>query len=214
MARLETLKKLETTLEKFLGRAVDTETARLENFQSIDLLDDIARDSMKGRFINNRLGSWFARNNELLSNKNMKEFEISAIANLLNDIQSAMDPSDAETQKLAEEIDHWKEQGIAPKRKLVLKMKGETAELSITEKFMELLKKEAELLEFDPNKGEHLLTILDDVLKSADAKEDPMFVHLAASIIYFMRMHGYKVGPFVKRLKEIELKKTGGSHAG
>jgi hypothetical protein len=58
------------------------------------------------------------------------------------------------------------------------------------------------------------LIILDDVLKSAEAKEDPMYVHLAASIIYFMRMNGYKVGPFVKRLKEIEKIKAGESHAG
>ncbi|SYZ74503.1 hypothetical protein TRIP_C90131 [Candidatus Zixiibacteriota bacterium] len=214
MARLETLKKLETTLENFLRQAVEAETARLEHFQSIDTLDDIARDSMKGRFINNRLGNWFARNKGLLDIKDMKEFEISSIANLLNEIQSGMDRSDTETDKLADEIEHWKEQGIVPKRRLILKGKAESDQPNITEKFLEMLKKEAEFLEYEPNKGEHLLTILDDVLKSAEAKEDPMYIHLAASMIYFMRMNGYKVGPFVKRLKEIEQAKSGGSHAG
>ena len=50
---------------------------------------------------------------------------------------------------------------------------------------------------------DHLLTVLDDLLSSAESKTDRMYEHLAASLIYFLRLEGYKVDPYVKRLRRI-----------
>jgi hypothetical protein len=209
LARLETLKKLEATLERFLDKVVASEGDRVDIFGGIDSLDDIARDSLKGRLINRQLGRWFARHNRLVDNAKLEETEVSSIANLLGEIRAGLDSNDPETRKLSEEIERWKDKGIVPKRKLVLKLKSEKQDQTITDKFRGLLKQEKDYLDFEQKSSDHLLTILDDVLKSADAKEDTMFIHLAGSIIYFLKMNGYKVEPFVKRLKEIERNKAG-----
>jgi hypothetical protein len=193
--------------------AIDLESESPETFRSIDTLDDIARDSFRGRFINNQLGNWFARNTEFLSKGKLKDGEISAIANLLGDIKSGLDDNDPETRKLSEEIERWREKGVIPKRKLILKMKAREDEPDITEKFAALLKKEENYFQFEQADADHLLSSLDDVLKSAEAKEDTMFIHLAASIIYYLKMNHYKVGPFVKKLREIEIRKLGMPHA-
>ena len=213
MSRLESLKKLEIVLENFLVRAVDLETKRLETMSGIDALDEIARQSLKGRLVSNQLGNWFARHNEFLLPDRLKDSEISMIANLLSEIKTGLDSSDPESRKLADEIERWKDKGIAPKRKLILKMKPSSEAPSVTERFAEFLRKEKELLELEEYNEEHLLSILDDVMKSAEAKEDRMFIHLAGSIIYFLRMNGYKVTPYVKRLKQIEKDRLGMAYA-
>jgi len=209
LTRLETLKKLESVLERFLAGVVEIETEQIEAFRGIDTLDDIAKDSFKGRFINNQLGNWFARYGRVVDGGRLKEDEVSTIANILSEIKSGLDSSDPETKKLSDEIERWREKGVVPKRKLVLKMKGEGAEQNIAEKFVALLKQESEHLEFEQKGSAHLISILDDILKSAEAKEDRMFMHLAGSVIYYLKINGYKVGPFVRRLKEIEKNKFG-----
>jgi hypothetical protein len=181
--------------------------------REITFLDDIARESFRGRYINSRLGNWFANNNTLLEGGRLRDTDITAIGNLLGDIKSGLDETDPESKKLAEEIDHWRIKGVVPGRKLILKMKGDTDEPTISEKFAEILKREAEFFENYQDNKKHLLTILDDILKSADAKEDEIYIHLAGAAIYFLKMNGYKVGPFVKRLKEIEESKLGNKHA-
>ena len=54
----------------------------------------------------------------------------------------------------------------------------------------------------------HLLSALDDILRSAELKNDSMYAHLAGSMIYYLKANGYKVEPFVKRLKDIEQKRS------
>jgi hypothetical protein len=50
----------------------------------------------------------------------------------------------------------------------------------------------------------HILSYLDDALKSAEAGRDQFYLHLAGSIIYFLKINGYKIDPYVKRLKNLE----------
>ncbi len=212
-ARIESLKRLEAILENFLGRAVELEINNLNNISRIDSLDEIARQSLKGRLVNQQLGNWFARNRDYLDSERLKETEVETIANLLSEIKKGLDSSDPESRKLADEIERWKDKGIVPKRKLILKMKPAVGGMSITEKFADYLGREKEILEQEEYSQEHLLSILDDILKSAEAKEDHIFIHLAGSIIYFLRMNGYKVSPYVKRLKQIEKERLGIAYA-
>lgn len=204
MSRLKTLRKLESTLESFLTRVVEAEQGRMNSLSSVDTLDEIARDSLKGRIVNNRLGDWFANNRNTVEKKQLDMSSIESIGNLLSDIRSGLDPADPISRKLSDQIDKWREEGIIPRRKLILKMSKKAPDEDFLGKFMDFMGREKELFDSGEFEGRHLLSILDDVLKSAEAKEDTMFLHLAGSMIYFLKMNGYKVTPFAKRLKEIE----------
>ncbi|MFH2037489.1 MAG: hypothetical protein ABIJ45_13890 [Candidatus Zixiibacteriota bacterium] len=209
MSRLETLKTLESTLVSFLEGAVEIESDRLSNFKSIDMLEEIASDCLRGRYINNRLGNWLAVNRNILDTHQYDEKEVSMIGNLLDDIKKGLDESDPGTKKLTSEIADLKEHGFKPKRKLVLKLHHKAEENKLLDDLNNMLKTESKIFDSGEYSGKHLLTALDDILKSAELKPDPMYVHLAASMIYFLKMNGYKISPFVKRLKEIEKNKFG-----
>ena len=210
MSRLAVLKRLESTLESFLSRAVESEKGKIEALHSLETLEEMARDSLKGRHIGNRLGDWLARNQSAFQHDRFSAEDLTFVGNLLSDIRSGLDGADPESVKLSEEIGRLREKGVIPKRKLILKMKSRsTEEDDLLGKFVELSKREAEYVGSGLFHQRHLLSVLDDVLKSAAAKEDRMYVHLAGSIIYFLKMKGYRVEPFVKRLKEIENEKSG-----
>jgi len=209
VTRLEVLKQLESKLERFLAGVVEIESEQIENFRRIDSLDEIARESLRGRFVANQLGNWFATNKNLLESGRLGESRMDNIANMLGDIRSGLDDSDPESSKLAKEIDEWRQKGVVPKRKLVLKFKPKQGETNLVEKFSALLAKETEYLDSGEFEGDHLLSALDDILKSAEAKEDAMYLHLAGTIIYYLKINGYKVTPYARRLKEIENRKFG-----
>jgi hypothetical protein len=118
--------------------------------------------------------------------------------------QCLIDNDDADYLKLAEEAKSWLQTFGNGAIRLTLKRTKEEA--SLTERFQRLLTKEAEELGMLLSRNEHLLTCLDDVLKSAEAKPDAMYRHLAATIIYFLQTEGYKVDPYIERLRRINLK--------
>lgn len=209
MSRLETLKKLESTLESFIARAVNAEAGRLDTARSLDDLGDIAQESLRGRFINNRLARWMTESRKYLDTGRFDSDKLSRIGSLFADIQSGLDLSDPEAKKLHGEIENWKSAGAVPKRKLVLKAPIPAPATDLLELYLQYLKNEIEYVENEQKRQGHILSILDDVLKSAEAKIDPMYIHLAGSLIYFLKNRGYKVAPFVKRLKDIEQQKLG-----
>jgi hypothetical protein len=218
LSRLETLKSLESTIENFLTGVVEAEKDKISAFFCVDSLDNIAQDCLKGRYVNNRLGNWFAKGRDLLESNRFSLDEMTAIGNLLDDIKKGLDESDATTEKLEKEIENWRTKGVTPSRKLVLKLHKKPEKEDLLNSFNSMLSKELALLGSGEYDNKHLLTILDDFLKSAEFKEDRMFLHLAASMIYYLKMKGYKITPFVKRLKEIEtvkldgIQKSGGSN--
>jgi len=213
VSRLDTLKKLESTLERFLEKAVAVDEKKYVTWKSLDALDNIARDSLRGRYINNRLGDWFASNKRNLDEKRFNSEEMESIANLLGEIRSGLDEYDPGSKKLSEEIENWRESETVPKRKLIIKGKLPKEETGLFDKFVDLLKRQSEYLESGEFEGHHLLSVLDDVLKSASAKIDRTYLHMAGSIIYYLKLKGYKVTPYVKRLKEIEKEKGAVTHA-
>lgn len=204
MSRLEALKTLESTLENFLTRVIEIQDPKINRLSSIDMLNEIARDSLRGRFINNRLGDWFADNRIILEKSEFAPDELTRVGNMLESIKKGLDESEPASKKLADEIDSWKAKGVIPKRKLILKLKPETPGADLFSKFKAVLSREFGHLDSGEFDGRHMLTVLDDVLKCADAKEDDFYLHLAASMIYYLKMKGYKVSPFVKRLRRIE----------
>lgn len=89
--------------------------------------------------------------------------------------------------------------------KVTLRRSAEKTDENLTGAFFETLWSEMEYLEHVMDSGEHALTILDEMLSCADAKIDPMYQHLAASFIYFLKQRGYKMAPYVQRLREISI---------
>jgi len=207
LSRLQVLKKLESTLENFLGQAVEPKKTSIEMRNSIDTLDNIAGESLRGRYISNQLTNWLSQNRFFLESDNINESEITKVANFLSNIKSGLDNSDPRSQELIKEIDNWRDKGVIPKRKLILKLKPKTGEKNLLKEFMDIVSRESLYINSGEFDNMHLLSVLDDILKSAELKEDRMFIHLAGSIIYYLKANGYKVDPFVKRLKEIEQKK-------
>ncbi len=204
MSRLEVLHNLESTLEDFLQRAVGTHRGTEETIETIKQLDEITQLSLKGRTVTNQLGDWLAKNKALLQFNRLSKSHGMAVANLLGDIKTGLDINDPASKKLADEIDRWRELGVIPKRKLVLRRPAEDSKKDLTSDFNILLKDEMEYLAFSLSRGDHLLMVLEDMLDSAAAGDNPLFLHMAGSIIYYLKTKGYKVGPFVKRLKNIE----------
>lgn len=50
----------------------------------------------------------------------------------------------------------------------------------------------------------HLLSVLDDTLKSAELQKSKDALILSALIIYYLKQSGYLVLPYVERLREAE----------
>jgi len=142
--RLKTLKRLESTLQHLLTSVARLETKQIETLNSINVLDDIARDSLKGRYVNNRLGSWMAQNRVLVDEGRLKKTAISAVGNILSDIKNGLDTTDPESKKLFDEIDGWFTKGVVPGRKVVLSRPPEISESDLTDKYFDLIKKETE----------------------------------------------------------------------
>jgi len=180
------------------------ETEQIETLSSINVLDDIARDSLKGRYVNNRLGSWMAKNRVLVTEGRFRKTSISAVGNLLNDIKSGLDRTDPESKKLFDEIDSWFSKGVVPGRRVVLSRPPEISEQDLTDQYLELIKNEVEQITYYKEQGDHILSMLDDILKSASVKTDPLYLHMAGSIIYFLKNKGYKIEPYVKKLRFLE----------
>ena len=209
MSQLQTLKRLETTLEQFLTSVARLESEQIEALGSINVLDDIARDSLKGRYINNRLGDWMAKNRMMVNEGRLKKTAISEVGNLLSDIKSGLDITDPEAKKLSDEIGNWFSKRIVPGRRLVLSRPPEIPDTELADKFSDLIKRESEEVAYHLQKGDHILSMLDDILKSAETKIDPLYLHLAGSIIFFLKNSGYKIEPYVRRLKSLEHNHSG-----
>lgn len=204
MSRHEVLKKLEATLENFLSEAVEPEKKTVDGTRTVETLDEIAGSSLRGRYVNNQLSSWFSKNGRLLESRSLNEDDITKIANFLGNIRTGLDDSDPESKELSEKIDDWRERGVVPKRRLILKLKRKTTDKNLLKEFMEILSRESQYINSGEFEDMHLLSALDDILKSAELKADPMYAHLAGSMIYYLKSNGYKVEPFVKRLKDVE----------
>jgi hypothetical protein len=210
LSRYEVLKKLESTLETFLQEAVSPEKMLVDGTRTLATLDEITEDSLRGRYVNNRLSNWFSKNGRLLESGSLNEADMTRVANFLGSIKTGLDDSDPESKKLSEKIDDWRDRGVVPKRKLILKLKPKTTDKNLLKEFMNLLAKESQYINSGEFEDMHLLSALDDILKSAELKDDRMYIHLAGTMIYYLKSNGYKVDPFVKRLKDIENNKRPG----
>ncbi len=211
MSEIETLKRLETTLESFLERAVFVKSERIKALAGINRLDDIARKVVDGDDLTDSIGRWFAEHNRLLADGLLTPAEQNRIAELLAEIRRELrvnEESSPAVYKIATEIERWRGGPKTTGIKLVLKRGPETAEQTDSEptisKFANTLEKISAVYSDVSAGKKHILSILDDSLKSATIQKNPDTLILSGLLIYYLKLRGYKVDPFVKRLKEAE----------
>jgi hypothetical protein len=61
---------------------------------------------------------------------------------------------------------------------------------------------QSKMLDYYQQTGQHPFTAIDSLLKTLDKSSDIKSSHLAASMLYFMKLKGYKVAPYVERLRK------------
>ncbi|MDH4157979.1 MAG: hypothetical protein OEW00_11965, partial [candidate division Zixibacteria bacterium] len=107
------------------------------------------------------------------------------------------------------EIGRWDKAARAVPTKVVLKRGAERVPLSKVDgdtigPFETVLARMMDLFKDYAASKKHVLSALDDALKSAVLQRNKDTLLLSAFIIYYLKIEGYKVEPYVKRLKQAE----------
>lgn len=212
MSRTETLKELERVLESFLDRVVRLKGHRLDVLSGINRLDDIARGVKTGPELTEDVGNWFAEHNTWLDEEALRPADRRRIGEILGTIGKELGPvtdSTAEIEKIYSEIKRWTETMRPGGPSLTLKRGPEVApstppETDRIQAFAATLDRLRDMYADSAGNSKHILSILDDSLKKANLQRDKEALILSATIIYYLKQNGYKVEPYVKRLKEAE----------
>ena len=216
MSRTETLRSLENVLESFIDRAVSLKEDRLAVLDGINRLDDIARGFETGSDLTDEIGGWFAEHNRWLEEPGLRPADQNRIGQILGAIRheiGAVPDATPARNKIVREIDRWDEK-IETRQKLTMKRGPEITDPAVDPSdtillFSNSLTHMSGLFEeFSQNK-QHLLSVLDDALKSASMQGNRDALLLSAFIIYYLKLNRYKVDPYVKRLKEAESLQAG-----
>jgi hypothetical protein len=170
-----------------------TETA--EELAGTDAPDDFALNDARERFL-----SWRERSG---SSEEMTDPELSSNEQEAAELATSLSRSRGVSVVTPDAGGETIEQPVQENRKVTLRRPAESKDENLTGGFFELLWSEMEYLEHVVDNGEHTLTVLDEMLACAEAKTDPMYRHLAASFIYYLKERGYKMAPYVKRLRDI-----------
>jgi hypothetical protein len=208
--------KLRRSIESFLHRALQQKEQRLRVLDGINRLDDIARGDTGDRF-GEAVGEWFARHNPRLDQGEFRPGDIDRIGGILKQIQEGLKDreSSPEMQKISSEIDRWDEAVGRSGRSITLK-RGPEARAPQDDSialFAGTLEKTTGLFGDLSAGRKHLLSVLDESLKAAQLQNNREALLLSAVIIYYLKSGGYKVEPYVKRLKEAERLQKEASHA-
>ncbi|MEW6050639.1 MAG: hypothetical protein AB1644_06210 [Candidatus Zixiibacteriota bacterium] len=215
MNRANTLKSLEIVLESFLERAVNLKEERLRVLDGINRLDDIALGFLGGKDLTDDIGGWFAEHTQWLNESGLRPADRNRIGEILGSIKSELhsDPEVSPAQsKIRGEIERWNETVSKGTQKLVLKRGPEAPPVapihppdadSIT-LFANTLTRLAGIFSDHAMLRQHIMSILDDMLRSAKLQQNKDALLLSAFMIYYLKQNNYKVEPYVKRLKEAE----------
>ena len=210
MNDIATLKSLEGLLEAFLTGVVILKQDHLKVVGGINRLDDIATYSPSTDAMGEAVGEWFAEHNQWLKESVLSDGEIGRIGNLLENIKDKFDQdktSTPERRKLSTEIDRWTNLAETIPHKLVLKRPAETSQderIDTITMYGNMLEDIYNLFKDKTDGKKHLLSVLDDALKSAYHQKNKSALLLSAYIIYYLKLDEYLVEPYVRRLKQAE----------
>ena len=212
MSRTENLKAFEIVLESFLERAVAAKEKRLQVAQGINRLEQIDSRMTSGVDPVDRLGEWFADHNRWLEQEDLKHSDIDRIGRILDSIRNELDLENDESpasRKISSEIDRWQLASPRLAQSLVLKRGPEAAAEGETEgdtvaDFRKFMPQINQLFEQYAVSKLHIMSVLDETLRTAELQKNKEALILSAFIIYYLKTGGYKVDPYVMRLKQAE----------
>ncbi len=215
MSSLRTLKSLEVLVESFLTRAVALKDTRLAVLDGLNRLDDLTRACSEGDDVGDQVADWIAKRQDWAQTGRLRPGDISRVDNMLQDISTRLRSRNSLSpaqQKVTEVIDQWRRRDGQAGGKVTLRRGPEAASddtppaapVDSIRLFNEVLENSVGLFgELAHGRG-HLLSVLDDSLRKALVQKSKQALLLSAFIIYYLRLGGYKVGPYVERLKQAE----------
>jgi hypothetical protein len=183
--------------------ALAKKESQIDFLIGLNRLDDILIDLREGHPAADNLTRFLSRHRAWLEDGSLDSSQRKRLGVFLNSLnQELLNRHDTDHFKLAEEIREWSQKLGTGSLKLTFKSSGEQA--SLADRFYSLLRRESEEMNMLLTERGHLLTCLDDILNSAESKNDKMYQHLAASLIYFLKLEGYKTDPYIKRLRRLK----------
>ncbi len=211
MSYSSALQSLEKLLESFLERAVNAKGSRLQILDGINRLDDIARTSGEGQSVIENIGEWFADHSNWLEGNGLRPSDIGRISRILTEIDNSGlsqfgDPSPA-TSKIRSELERWTKRTKATSQKAVLRRGSEITTETTRDSialFDQLLEKLSNFYHDLSDSKKHILSVLEHSLQLARTQKSKDALLLSAFIIYYLKQSDYKIGPYVRRLKEAE----------
>jgi hypothetical protein len=173
----------------------------------MNMLDDIAKSSNQADQVS-QIGDWLAQHSNWLNDQTLRPADKRRIATILEELRGNVPTETAtpETEKIESEIDRWSSHLIQSSGGLVLKRPPEKAANphDTLAQFQAMLDKISELYRYTANSRQHLFSVLDETLKQAELKQNREALILSGFLLYYLRLGGYKVEPYVKRLKDAE----------
>jgi hypothetical protein len=219
VSRVETLRRFESLLTGFLEQAIAAKENRLEILNGLNRLDDIRRGFEEGDDLTDQIGTWFADHRRWLQEDRLRPADQGRVGTMLGDIQKEIRASQVDspaTEKIMSEIRRWLETARPGMDTLKLtrgpEIAEDTEEGDTIRPFVTVLDRITGLFSDLSGRKEHLLSVLDETLKTATLQANREALLLSALLIYYMKHNGYKVEPYLKRLKEAEGAQKGGRH--
>jgi len=204
MTTFKTIERLEPRLKRLIENMLERKKDQIAFLTALNRLDDIITAFDAGEPYVENLTVFLKQYRDKVDPASLSKAQKKRLGDFLNEIcRRLRTKEDGDSEKLATEIrDRLHDLGEGGFR-ITIKKPAEKA--SLADRFQMMMKQEMDEMGMQLSRQDHLLTCLDDILRSAETKTDRMYQHLAATIIYFLRMEGYKVDPYVERLKRIRM---------
>lgn len=203
MNNATTLDRLAGRLDGLLEGLMSRKEGQIDFLIGLNRLDDILVAQQTGQDMIEPLAMFLGRYRSWLEPTVLKKGQQFRVSKMLSELLPLyIGRNDADGLKITGEVRYWlKSLGNGSIR---LTAKSKTNQGSLSDNYRSLLKRENEELSMLLDRSDHLLGCLDDLLKSAEAKTDSIYQHMAASIIYYLQLEGYKIDPYIERLRMIK----------
>ncbi len=202
MADIKSIERLESRLKQLIEGTLAHKKEQITFLGALNRIDDLVINFDRGDSITSDITVLLNDYRTTLNKESLSDSQRKRLGDFLSELmQRIRQREDGDSQKLADEIRQWLRDLDSGGFRITIKRPAE--QVSLAEQFQSLLRRETVELEALLAQREHLLSCLDDALKSAETKTDKIYRHLAASMIFFLQMEGYKVEPYLERLRRL-----------
>jgi len=192
LSTTRTLKSLEIVLESFLVRAIDLKEERLGVLDDLNTLDDLTRSSAGGDDVTEDVADWIAKRRGFLTQEHLRHSDMTRIDQMLGEISRKIKSQDRVTpaqQKISDVISGWRSDGRIGPGKTTLKRGEEIREDDSIALFSTTLEDIQGLYLDMAERQKHVLSVLEDALKSARLQKNRQALLLAGFLIYYLKQH-------------------------